>query len=142
MPRFIISFSKRDIAVIAGLAALLIIEVSALFLLVYLSRFPVVIALFVKTLKLLTPVFLFLNIVFIVSTMLLKGKALIASSWREYLDELLRFAMLSLLITLGLIVLCSFAGTIIGLTLRKFAHIHSVGQFLAELKAWVSQNCY
>jgi hypothetical protein len=74
--------------------------------------------------------------------MLVRGKELIIGSWKDYLRESFRFALLSFVITVALIILCSALGVFFGLLFRNIAGIQALQDLMASLRGWVNANFY
>ena len=133
---------RSELFIIWVLAGMLILEFLLLIMLVYFSTFPVFLALFVRSLRVLSPIFLALNIVFLIITMLVRGKELIAQSWATYLSETLRLSILSFVFAAVLLVLSAMAGVALEFLLSKLYHALSIHEIMTYLRQWIRDNLY
>jgi len=133
---------KKEKFIIWVLSAILVIELIILFALVYFAKFEVFFFLFISGLKFISPFFLLLNIIFLISTIFVKGIDLTSKFWRTYLIDYLRFFILSLAFAALLITISAFLGVLLGISLIKVYSISSFREFMDSLRNWVSRQFY
>ena len=137
-----IKLSKTEWMIVYILGGFLFVELLVLLSLVHFAKFPIFIPLFIKGLRLLTPVFLAINVAFLIAIGFVKGKSLIVSSWKAYLAELLRFFSFSLLVTIAVMTVSALIGALLGLIADRLSEISSTGGLMGALREWVQQNFY
>ncbi|MEE8359739.1 MAG: hypothetical protein V3S04_02285 [Candidatus Omnitrophota bacterium] len=135
-----IRLNKAEWMTVYILGGFLFVELLVLLSLVHFAKFPIFIPLFIKALKLLTPVFLAINAAFLLAIGFVKGKSLIVSSWKTYFSELLRFFGFSLLVTIALMTISALIGALLGLMADRLNEASSTGGFIGALREWVQQN--
>ena len=142
MDEFRFKLRRRELLIIYILVSVFVIECVTLLLAVYYARFPVFIALFIKSLRILSPIFLALNVLFLISTMFVRGKKLIVRTWRTYIREFFRFFAVSLAITIVLLFISAFLGVLIAMLLRQLSHIPSMENIMDSLREWAARSFY
>ena len=142
MPEIRIRLSKTELTIAYILGSFVIVEFLVLMSLVHFAKFPIFIPLFIKTLRLLTPIFLGINAAFLIAIMFVKGKNLIAKSWKAYFQEFTKFAVLSLMITIALMTISSLFGALFGLLADRLSEASATHGLIGALREWVRQNFY
>jgi hypothetical protein len=142
MAEFKVRLTRTERFTVFVLGAFLVVEFVVLMSLVHFARFPLFIPLFIRTLKILTPAFIVLNAAFLISIMLVRGRKLIVRSWKDYVRELMRFAVISLMLTIILMTISALIGALLGLVADEMSKNPAAGGVLQRLRDWVSQNIY
>lgn len=142
MTDFRIKLNRPELIILYILITFFFVEFLALMSLVHFAKFPMFIPLFIKTVKILTPIFLAINVAFVASIMLVRGRNLIIRSWTDYLRELVRFSTLSLMITVAIMTVSALLGALFGLLIEEMGETPIISGLLASLRAWVTQNFY
>ena len=139
---FIIKLNKRELILVYILLAIFILEFITLAVMIYYAKFLTFISFFIEAVKVLAPIFLGLNIIFLISAAYVKGRKLIIKSWKAYLKNLLRLSVLSLGITLALISVSAFLGGLLGLLLTRIFQQPTVDGVMNSLREWIARNFY
>ena len=139
---FIIKLNKRELILVYTLLTIFILEFITLAVMIYYAKFVTFISFFIRAVKVLSPIFLGLNIIFLISTAYVKGRKLIIKSWKTYLKELLRLSALSLGITLALISVSAFLGGLLGLLFTRIFQQPTVEGVINSLREWIARNFY
>ncbi|MBN2119739.1 MAG: hypothetical protein JW734_01610 [Candidatus Omnitrophica bacterium] len=142
MAEFKIKLNRKEVITIYILSGLFILEFLLLIAAIYYEKFPIILSLFIEALRLLSPVFLGLNFVFIIATMLVRGRDMIVKPWKTYLQEVLRFSVVSSIMTIILIVAVAFLAVLFDLLLRQISNIPAVEGTITSLRDWVDRNFY
>ena len=140
MAEFKITLTRRDVILIYALSGIFVLELLILLLLIYYSRFPLFIAIFITSLRTLSPIFLCVNIIFLISMIFIKGKKLIVQSWKLFWSELVSYSILSFVITIFLMTLSALLGTFFTMLLRRISHVPTMQDVLTSLRIWVDQT--
>ena len=139
---FIIKLNRKELILVYALLAIFILEFAILAVMIYYAKFVTFIEFFIRAVKVLSPIFLGLNIIFLISTAYVEGKKLIIKSWKAYLKKLLRLSVLSLGITLVLISISAFLGGLLGLLLTRIFQQPTVDGVMNSLREWIARNFY
>lgn len=118
--------NKKQRALYIILWSILILEWIALLLLIYFSRLPYFISLFVSFIQVFSPWFIAINLAFLFYTLFTKGLEFTWVFWKDYLQELARFFVRSFAATLLAIVISATLGTALGLS----------ADFVTRLPTW------
>jgi hypothetical protein len=133
---------KRESIIVWALGLLFALELFILLILVHFASFPVFLSIFVQTLRLLSPLFLWAYTSFLILIIFGKGKSLIAISWGDFLLELLRFFIVSFIIALFLLVISAILGALLVLLLKWIYSLPKTKGILEPLRKWVEATFY
>jgi hypothetical protein len=133
---------RKEITIVWILAIMLILELSILLFLVYFADLPLFLTVFVRTLKLLSPIFLLSYVLFLVLVIFGKGKLLVARLWKDFLRELFRLFILSFIIALITLIISVIIGTTIVLLLKYMYSLPNTKGILTPLRKWVEATFY
>lgn len=134
--------NRRELFILYVIAVVSIIEFLGLMVMVYLAKIPAFISVFVKTLKILSPIFIGINVVFLIFTVFVKKRKSIVQSWKNYVRELIRFSVLSFAITIALVIISTLLGILIELTLRHIFNLSEAESVIEHMREWISRNFY
>jgi len=137
-----VKLKRRELVIIGALCALLLSELFIFTLLIYFAQFPLFIVLFVENLRIISPAFLAANIVAFFLNVFIRGKELIIQSWVTFLWEVLKFTLVSFLMTLAFMIICALISASVFFITWKLHNIKSVDAFIASLRHWVSLHFY
>ena len=142
MPRFEFQISKRDLFVLYLFLGILFFEFILLMVAIHYEKIPALIGLFITALRVLSPIFLGLNLILIMGVMLLRGKELLVKSWRDFILEVLRFSLVSSSLAIILLGLSALLAIPVAVLLKKMAGIPAVDNLITFLRQWVAENFY
>jgi hypothetical protein len=134
--------TKKEAIVVWVLAILLFFEFFILLLLIYFASLPVFLPLFVRTLQLLSPIFLFAYLVFLILALLIKERRLIVEPWQVHFKDSLRFFALSFLIALAMMIVSAVCGASMVFLLKLIYSLPKTHGILDPLKKWVDLMFY
>ena len=120
----------------------MVLELLGLWSLAYFARVPYFFFLFLRALRILSPLFLWLYAIIFIAVMFGRGQEFTWLSWKEYLKETFRFFILSLSITLVILVLSSFSGVIIWFVLKRLNALPAINNWMDAIKIWVATQFY
>jgi len=135
-------FVRKELMFLAILAVILVLEMLMFVWLAHADKIETFIGYFLTVLKLLTPLFLWLNGIIIVSTMFIRRKNLIIQPWAAYFKEVLKFSITSSVITIVFLGMASLLGVLTMLLLRQAVHLPMIEETLSSLRQWVRHNFY
>ena len=104
---------RKQVVTVWVIGILLGMELIGFVLLAYFSTFGYFISRFVQAIRFLSPIFLWLYIVFAFFILVGRGQEFTRASWRDYLVETLHFFLVSFLIAVAAIALCAFTSALI-----------------------------
>jgi Mg/Co/Ni transporter MgtE len=124
------------------ISTLMVFELLGLWSLAYFARLPYFFFIFLRALRILSPLFLWLYAIIFIAVMFGRGQEFTWLSWKEYLKETFRFFILSLSITLVILVLSSFSGVIIWFVLKRLNALPAINNWMDAIKIWVATQFY
>jgi len=132
----------KELRLLVFVAAILLFEILTFAWLAYSENIEIFISYFIIALQLLTPVFLWLNGIIIISTMFVRRKNLIIQPWTTYLKEILSFSLVSSVLTIIFLGISCSLGVMAVLLLKRMAHVPTVESIISSLRHWVRLNFY
>ncbi|MDD5194227.1 MAG: hypothetical protein PHQ96_00965 [Candidatus Omnitrophica bacterium] len=142
MEKLQLKFRKEDLVVIGILSCLLALELLTIVLIPMAQKLPFIISIFISSIKILAPLFLFLNIFFLLSTFLFKEKKEVADSWATYFRESLRSAFSSSVISTLVLLSSVLLGFLVYMGLSKIYNLPPISHTVEYLRLWVARNTY
>jgi hypothetical protein len=142
MPKFEFQISKRDLLVLYVFLGILFFEFILLMVVIHYEQIPGLITFFIKVLKVLSPIFLGLNLILILGVVLLRGKQLLIKSWRDFIVEVLRFSIVSSTLAIIFLGLSAFLALLVVFLLKKMSGIPAIDNLITFLRQWVAESFY
>jgi hypothetical protein len=124
------------------ISTLMVFELLGLWSLAYFARLPYFFFLFLRALRVLSPLFLWLYAVIFIAVMFGRGQEFTRDAWKEYLKESFKFFILSLIITLSILLVSSFCGVIIWLVLKRLNAFPAINNVMDAVRMWVATQFY
>jgi len=128
----------KELLIFWILAAILLIELAMMAVLVYFSKFVAFFQILFVGLRLASPLLFILNIVFLAYSLFGKGKTQTARSWMKDLRHSLKFFVISLVIAVVTISVCSFLGALLGISADRLSNWPT----LQQMREWVASQLY
>ena len=142
MSKFEFQISKRDLFVLYVFLGILFFEFILLMVAIHYEQIPALIGLFITALRILSPIFLGLNLILIIGVMLLRGKELLVKSWRDFIVEVVRFSLVSSSLAIISLALSALLAIPVVILLKKMAGIPAADNLITFLRQWVAENFY
>ena len=142
MSRFDFQISKRDLLVLYVFLGILFFEFILLMVAIHYEQIPALIGLFIMALRVLSPIFLGLNLILIIGVMLLRGKELLLKSWKDFIVEVLRFSLVSSTLAIAFLSVSALLAIPVVILLKKMSGIPAVNNLITFLRQWVAENFY
>ena len=124
------------------IGTLMVLELLAIWSLAYFARLPHFFFIFLRCLRILSPLFLWIYAVIFLLVMFGKGKEFTWVYWKDYLLETLRFFVLSLFISLAILVISAFLGVVIWFVLKRLNALPAVNSLLDTIRQWIAVQFY
>jgi phosphoglycerol transferase MdoB-like AlkP superfamily enzyme len=133
---------KKQIITVWVIGILLGIELIGFMLLAYFATFEDFITRFVHTLRILSPIFLWLYAAFVILIMIGRGQEFTRKTWISYWAETLHFFLVSFLFTAAALAVCSLAATLLVSCCNWIAAKLGLGETMETLREWVRASFY
>ena len=133
---------RRDRLALWVISVILSMELAGFVLLAYFSTFSSFLTHFAKTLGLLSPVFMWSYIIFIIVIIAARGQELTRASWKDYISETFHFFLLSFLAASAALAVSALFGTVLSFLLRKLTSSLYYIKAAQLLRDWVRYSFY
>ena len=134
--------TKEQLRAAWVIGAFMALEMLALWSLAFFARLPYFFFIFLRALKILSPLFLWIYAVIFLLVIFGKGREFAWVYWKEYLLETLRFFVLSLFISLAILVISAFSGVVAWFVLKRLNALPAINSVMDTIRSWVAAQFY